>query len=805
RRRPLQEAARPRRPHLHWAGRDLWFGLAVLGKLRREHRRACGHRFVADRWRGGALAGTDLLRTGRRAAARGRRGALPRVFARRAARISHGIDHADRVFQPDSDRSGRLPPIRLGLGSATHTTGIASADIAGLAGAVRDLVHFLSIELLQRQDVRARQQPRQHLQIRGAADGRGGAAVFLPSGQLDRARLRAVRVFRNRRRGVRGRNHLRVSRIDTDRFCRGRGAQSAAHDPDRADPVGDAVYHHLCVAAGCVPRQRAGGDHCARLARHGQAVRVAVPRHRRRARRRLAGVPRRVRCDDLSQRLRQHLYECRTARGLWLGARRHVLPRFHTRRQKIRHPASGVVADVRAGDFLDAAVSLVVGDDQRGIGSLGVELCGRADHHRGLAPQRTGPAASVPRARLHRDRSAVVRDRRADRLLVGMENGLLAAGRTDRVVCRLRSVPRLAQRRSRHSRARRARFVVADRFLLVDDRALLARHFRRQGHRRFALGFGAGGGCRAGHIRVGCAQRCSVPAARVGRLIERRQQLSEAKMKKIRAAKILGCALCLFTSAGSAVHAQDARDAHARDAEHKPPKTTTPPPLQFHYMGPPAGGRVASVAGIPGDDATFYRGAASGGLWKSTDGGHTFAPIFDDQDTSAIGAIAVAPSDSSTVWVGTGERWFIRPSDIWGDGVYKSTDAGKTWKQMGLTNTGRIARIVVNPKDSNNVLVCAEGRGNSPQQERGIFRSTDGGKTWQQTLFVNANTGCSGLSIDPNHPDTLLAGTWQVTGRTWAELSGGPGSGVYLSHDNGRTWQHLTDGLPTPPLGKIDV
>ena len=246
--------------------------------------------------------------------------------------------------------------------------------------------------------------------------------------------------------------------------------------------------------------------------------------------------------------------------------------------------------------------------------------------------------------------------------------------------------------------------------------------------------------------------------------------------------------------------------AQSRHDQH-PPKTTTPPPLQFHYMGPPAGGRVASVAGVPGDYSTYYLGSASGGLWKSSDGGHTFLPIFDDQDTSAIGAIAVAPADANTVWVGTGEPWLIRPNDIVGDGVYKSIDAGKTWQHLGLDETGRIARIVINPRDTNNVLVCAEGRGNSPQQERGVFRSSDGGKTWKRTLFVNDETGCSGLSMDPANPDTLLAGMWQVSVRSWAEISGGPGSGVYLSHDDGRTWTHLTtaNGLPTPPLGKIDV
>ncbi len=236
-----------------------------------------------------------------------------------------------------------------------------------------------------------------------------------------------------------------------------------------------------------------------------------------------------------------------------------------------------------------------------------------------------------------------------------------------------------------------------------------------------------------------------------------------------------------------------------------PQHTTTVPPLQFHYMGPAAAGRIASAAGVPGQPNVYYLGAASGGLWKSTDGGHSFRPIFDQQDAMAIGSIAVAPSDPSTVWVGTGEPWVIRPADIIGDGVYKSTDAGATWQHMGLVRTGRIARILVNPKDVNNVFVCAEGRVSAPQQSRGVFRTTDGGATWKRTLFVNPNTGCSGLSMDPADPNTLIAGAWQVTQRTWQEASGGPGSGVFISHDNGQTWTRLAAGLPHSPLGKIDV
>ncbi|MGH9520156.1 MAG: hypothetical protein ACRD2D_10920, partial [Terriglobales bacterium] len=179
--------------------------------------------------------------------------------------------------------------------------------------------------------------------------------------------------------------------------------------------------------------------------------------------------------------------------------------------------------------------------------------------------------------------------------------------------------------------------------------------------------------------------------------------------------------------------------------------------------------------------------------------------IFDDQDVAAIGTLAVAGSDPNTVWVGTGEPWVIRPADVVGDGVYKSSDAGASWQHMGLMETGRIARIVINPKDPNNVLVCAEGRLTAPQQQRGVFRTTDGGATWQHTLFVNPNTGCSGLSMDQSNPNNLVAGTWQVEQRTWVEASGGEGSGVYVSHDNGQTWTHVTNGLPTPPLGKIDV
>jgi len=231
-----------------------------------------------------------------------------------------------------------------------------------------------------------------------------------------------------------------------------------------------------------------------------------------------------------------------------------------------------------------------------------------------------------------------------------------------------------------------------------------------------------------------------------------------------------------------------------------------PEQLQFRFMGPAVGNRIAAVAGVPGDNTTYYVGAASGGVWKTTDSGQRWVPIFDSQPVQAIGSLAVAPSDHKIVWAGTGEAWAIRDSDMTGNGIYKSTDAGATWQHMGLDETGRIGRIIISPKDPNTVFACAVGRLTGPQEERGVFKTTDGGATWKRVLFADPGTGCSGLTMDANDPNTLFAGMWQVVMHTWAMFSGGPSSGIHVTHDGGNTWTRLEGhGLPHSPLGKIDV
>ena len=163
--------------------------------------------------------------------------------------------------------------------------------------------------------------------------------------------------------------------------------------------------------------------------------------------------------------------------------------------------------------------------------------------------------------------------------------------------------------------------------------------------------------------------------------------------------------------------------------------------LRWRYIGP-EGNRTDAVAGVPGDPLIYYVGAASGGIWKTMDGGIHWDPIFDDQVVSSIGSLAVAPSDPNTVWAGTGEP-FIRSHISVGEGIFRSTDAGKTWTRMGLEKTGRIARVIVHPSDPNVVLACALGHAYGPQPERGVFRTMDGGRTWDRVLFIDENTGCS--------------------------------------------------------------
>jgi photosystem II stability/assembly factor-like uncharacterized protein len=240
-------------------------------------------------------------------------------------------------------------------------------------------------------------------------------------------------------------------------------------------------------------------------------------------------------------------------------------------------------------------------------------------------------------------------------------------------------------------------------------------------------------------------------------------------------------------------------------AAQRPDQAPKPEALKFRFLGPAAGNRIAAIVGVPGDPAVYYAGASSGGVWKTTDAGLNWTPVFDAQAVAAIGALALAPSDPAVVWAGTGEAWAIRDIDVGGDGVYKSADAGKTWTHVGLVETGRVARILVHPRNPDTVFVCAVGRMTGPQQERGVFRTRDGGRSWDRVLFVDEHTGCSGLSMDPDDPNTLFAGTWQVEMHTWAMFSGGKGSGVFVSHDGGSAWTRLEGGLPKSPVGKVDV
>ena len=265
---------------------------------------------------------------------------------------------------------------------------------------------------------------------------------------------------------------------------------------------------------------------------------------------------------------------------------------------------------------------------------------------------------------------------------------------------------------------------------------------------------------------------------------------------RIRRTLLLACLLTATTLPPTPASPQQAPDPAAYTA------------LRWRHIGP-EGNRFSAAAGIPGNPHTYYVGAASGGIYKTTDGGVHWDAIFDDQPVQSIGSLGVAASDPNIVWAGTGEGK-IRSHVSVGQGVYKSTDAGATWTLMGLEQTGRIPRLVIHPANPDLVYICAMGHAYGPQPERGVFRTTDGGATWEHVLFVDEDTGCSDIVMDPTNPRVLFAGTWQLEIHTWGRTSGGPGGGLHVSRDGGDTWTKLNGphngiGLPEKPVGKVAV
>ncbi len=227
--------------------------------------------------------------------------------------------------------------------------------------------------------------------------------------------------------------------------------------------------------------------------------------------------------------------------------------------------------------------------------------------------------------------------------------------------------------------------------------------------------------------------------------------------------------------------------------------------LKFRAIGPAlTSGRVADIAIDPTNKRTWYVATAAGGVWKSTNGGTSFSPVFDGEGSFTTGAITIDPKSPSTVWVGSGENNAQRVV-AYGDGVYKSIDGGKSWKNMGLKESEHIGRIVVDPRNSDVVFVAAQGPLSSKGGERGVYKTTDGGKTWTRTLFVDDWTGANDIQIDPRNPDILIATTWQRQRRWCCFVAGGPGSGIYRSTDGGKTWNKSQSGLPSEDLGRVGL
>ncbi|MFW6079048.1 MAG: WD40/YVTN/BNR-like repeat-containing protein, partial [Gemmatimonadota bacterium] len=227
--------------------------------------------------------------------------------------------------------------------------------------------------------------------------------------------------------------------------------------------------------------------------------------------------------------------------------------------------------------------------------------------------------------------------------------------------------------------------------------------------------------------------------------------------------------------------------------------------LEPREIGPAImGGRVSDLAVDESDPTTFYVGFATAGVWKTTNQGMTFEPLFDHQPVSSIGAVSLAPSNPKIVWVGTGEPQ-NRNSSPYGAGVFKSMDGGESWEFMGLEETRHVARIVVHPTDPDVVYIASPGHLWGPNEERGVFRTTDGGETWEKILYIDENTGAIDLVMHPSDPNTLFAAMYQRRRTPWGFSADGDGSGIYRTLDGGESWEELTNGLPEGYKGRIGL
>src|SRR3954451_21823517 len=230
--------------------------------------------------------------------------------------------------------------------------------------------------------------------------------------------------------------------------------------------------------------------------------------------------------------------------------------------------------------------------------------------------------------------------------------------------------------------------------------------------------------------------------------------------------------------------------------------------LRWRDIGPFRGGRTVGAVGIPDQPNVFYVGVNNGGIWKTDDYGRTWNPIFDSQPTGSVGAIALAPSDFNVIYAGSGEG-LQRPDLSVGDGIYKSTDGGKTWRHLGLRDAQQIPAILVDPRNPNRLFVAVLGHPYGPNSERGVFHSTDGGQTWQKVLYKDERTGAIDLAFDPRNAQTVYAVLWQAQQGPWENGAfSGPNSGLFKSTDGGATWQQTGTGLPKfapDRLGRIGI